>query len=227
LRDIELVICDCDGTLADSLAAITETFAQVLAAHGLPPIDRRVVQRYVGLPLHVLFDDLLPGLSPDERHALRLDYRRRYPQVASGRTPLFDGVRVALAAIQDRGLRLAMATGKSLAGARRFLSEETLEGTFEALRCADTAARPKPHRDMVEEILRETGVEAHAAVMVGDTPFDIQMGHDAGVITCGVATGGFTATELAAYGPTLLLPCFTDLVAELPAGRGTAGDTTV
>jgi phosphoglycolate phosphatase len=216
LHHIELVICDCDGTLADSLGAITETFHQVLAARGLPQIDREVVGRYVGLPLESLFHDLLPELSPEAKHALRLEYKRLYPGIAAGRTPLFAGVRAALATIHDRGLRLAMATGKSLAGVRRFLAEEGLEETFEAVRCADTAARPKPYRDMVEEILLETGVEPHAAVMVGDTPFDIQMGRDAGVVTCGVASGGFTAAELAVHGPTLLLPRFTDLVDRLP-----------
>jgi phosphoglycolate phosphatase len=224
LRHIELVICDCDGTLADSLGAITETFHQVLAARTLPPIDRRVVERYVGLPLEALFHDLLPDLEPEEKEALRLDYKRLYPGVAAGRTPLFTGVRAALATIHDRGLRLAMATGKSLAGVRRFLAEEELEGTFESVRCADTAARPKPHGDMVEEILMETGVDPHAAVMVGDTPFDIQMGRAAGVATCGVTSGGFTAAELAAHDPTLLLPRFTDLVAELPTRIDTMGE---
>ena len=223
LPHIKLVICDCDGTLADSLGAITETFRQVLAARDLPPIDRRLVERYVGLPLEALFHDLLPDLSPQEKDAMRLDYKRLYPGIAAGRTPLFSGVRAALATIQGRGLRLAMATGKSLAGVRRFLAEEGLEGTFEAVRCADTAARPKPYGDMVEEILLETGIEPNAAVMVGDTPFDIQMGRAAGVVTCGVASGGFTATELAAHGPTLLFERFTDLVAELPMRAGSAG----
>jgi phosphoglycolate phosphatase len=227
LDNIELVICDCDGTLVDSLAAITETFRQVLAEHGLPPIERTVVQRYVGLPIRALFDERLPDLSEGQRHALQVAYRQRYPQLAAGRTPLFAGVRDALAAIRDRGLRLAIATGKSLAGVHRFLAEESLGGLFEAVRCADTAARPKPYRDMVDEILLETAVEPHNAVMVGDTPFDIQMGHAAGVATCGVTTGGFTAAELAEHGPTLLLPRFTDLVPRLPhdgrgATRGTA-----
>jgi phosphoglycolate phosphatase len=216
LRDVELVICDCDGTLADSLGAITETFHQVLAARGLRQVDRQTVGRYVGLPLEALFQDLLPDVTPEEKHAMRLDYKRRYPAIAAGRTPLFVGVKAALATMRTRGLRLAMATGKSIAGVRRFLAEEELEGTFEALRCADTAARPKPYRDMVEEILLETGVEPRAAVMVGDTPFDIQMGHAAGVMTCAVTTGGFSAAELAAHRPTLLLPCFTDLVDRLP-----------
>ena len=224
LPHIELVICDCDGTLVDSLAAISETFRQVLAAHGLPSIERAVVQRYVGLPVRALFDERLPELTEEQRHTLQLAYRQLYPQIAAGQTPLFDGVRGALAKLRRRGVRLAIATGKSLAGVRRFLAEESLEGTFEAVRCADTAARPKPYGDMVEEILQETGVAPRRAVMVGDTPFDIQMGRAAGVATCGVTTGGFTSAELAEHQPTLLLPRFTDLVAWLPStANGTGG----
>ena len=173
--------------------------------------------------MRALFDERLPHLSEGQRHTLQMAYKQLYPQIAAGRTPLFDGVRGALAELRSRGVRLAIATGKSLAGVRRFLAEESLEGTFEAVHCADTVARPKPYRDMVDEILLETGVAPDGAVMVGDTPFDIQMGHAAGVATCGVTTGGFTAAELATHQPSVLLPRFTDLVALL-SRDGNGGD---
>jgi len=54
--------------------------------------------------------------------------------------------------------------------------------------------------------------------MVGDTPFDLEMGHGAGVATCAVATGGFTAAELACRRPAMLLRSFADLPGLLPLG---------
>jgi len=215
---IELVICDCDGTLVDSLFAITETFRLAAADCGLPPVAVDTVGRYVGLPLDALFRDLLPDVDGAARKGLEACYRELYPRVAAGRTPLFPGVRAALERLQGRGLRLAMATGKSLAGVERFLAEEGFEAIFEAVRCADTAARPKPYPDMVAELLGETGVAPEAALMVGDTPFDLEMGHGAGVATCGVATGGFTAAELARHRPAMLLHSFADLPAALARG---------
>jgi len=215
---IELVICDCDGTLVDSLFAITETFRLAAADCGLPAVAVETVGRYVGLPLDALFRDLLPHVDGVARQGLEARYRELYPRVAAGRTPLFPGTRAALEQLQGRGLRLAMATGKSLAGVERFLAEEGFETTFEAVRCADTAARPKPYPDMVAELLAETGVAPAAALMVGDTPFDLEMGHTAGVATCAVATGGFTAAELARQRPAMLLRSFADLPGILPLG---------
>ncbi len=213
LPPIDLVICDCDGTLVDSHFAIVETFNRTLAEIGLPPADARRVGRYVGLPLETLLDDLLPELDSDGRERLQSTYRRLYPTVAAGRTPLFPGVRDGLERLTGRGLRLAIATGKSLAGVRRFLVEERLEATFEAVGCGDTAARPKPYPDMVDDVLAATGVAPERAVVVGDTPYDIKMGCAAGVATCAVTTGGFTAEELAVSRPTLLLSTFVELVA--------------
>ncbi|RMF83934.1 MAG: HAD family hydrolase [Nitrospirae bacterium] len=218
LGAVELVICDCDGTLADSLFAITETFRLALAEVGWrAPVERAAVARYVGLPLARLFEELLPGAEAATRARLESAYRRRYPEVAAGRTPLFPGVREALGRLAARGLRLALATGKSRAGVDRFLAESGL--AFEAIRCADTAAHPKPHPAMVEEILEETGVAPARALMVGDTPYDLEMAHAAGVASCGVASGGFTREELAACGPALLL----DRFAQLPEALGGAG----
>ncbi len=212
------MICDCDGTLVDSLFAISETFRLAAADCGLEPVAVERVGRYVGLPLDALFRDLLPQVNGAARRRLEGRYRELYPQVAAGRTPLFPGVRATLKRLQEGGLRLAMATGKSLAGVQRFLAEEGLETTFEAVRCADTAARPKPYPDMVQELLVETGVAPQAALMVGDTPFDLEMGHAAGVATCGVTTGGFTAAELARHRPAMLLRSFADLHRLLPHG---------
>lgn len=220
LPPIDLVICDCDGTLVDSHFAIVDTFNRALAEIGLPPAEARQVGRYVGLPLEALFGDLLPELDGAGRDRLQTAYRRLYPVVAAGRTPLFPGVRDGLERLTGRGLRLAIATGKSLAGVRRFLAEARLEATFEAVGCGDTAARPKPYPDMVEDVLAATGVAPERAVVVGDTPYDIEMGRAAGVATCAVTTGGFTAAELAVSRPTLLLSTFVQLVAVVSTCRG-------
>jgi phosphoglycolate phosphatase len=53
---------------------------------------------------------------------------------------------------------------------------------------------------MVLAALAETGVAARAAVMIGDTTFDIGMGRAAGVWTLGVAWGYHPVADLRAAG---------------------------
>ncbi len=49
--------------------------------------------------------------------------------------------------------------------------------------------RHKPHPEPVLKALRALGVEAAAAVMVGDAPVDIEAGRSAGTATIGVTYG--------------------------------------
>ncbi|OAA29585.1 putative phosphatase [Frankia sp. EI5c] len=57
-------------------------------------------------------------------------------------------------------------------------------------------------------------------VVVGDTPYDVQGAHDAGVRSVAVATGETTAAELAAAGADAVLPDLTDLAAFRHAAFG-------
>ena len=56
-----------------------------------------------------------------------------------------------------------------------------------------------------------------ATVVIGDTPLDIEAALASGARAVGVATGGYTAGELAAAGAHAVLPDLTDTDAVLAA----------
>jgi len=58
----------------------------------------------------------------------------------------------------------------------------------------DDVERSKPHPDLVEAALEQAGTRS--AVMIGDSPWDIEAARHAGIGTIGVLTGGFAAAEL-------------------------------
>ena len=58
----------------------------------------------------------------------------------------------------------------------------------------------KPHPAMLEAALAEAGVSAAAAVMIGDTGYDVAMAQAAGVRAIGVDWGYHSADELHAAG---------------------------
>ena len=67
-----------------------------------------------------------------------------------------------------------------------------------------------------------------ATVLIGDTPLDIEAAQLSGARSVGVATGGFSAAELAAAGADAVLPDLADTARVLAAiGSGTlpSGDT--
>ena len=54
----------------------------------------------------------------------------------------------------------------------------------------------KPDPDIVTSALKRSGVSAHEAVMIGDTPHDLQAAAKAGVPAIGFTSGGWPAEKL-------------------------------
>ncbi|MEO5355531.1 MAG: HAD-IA family hydrolase, partial [Magnetococcus sp. XQGC-1] len=129
-------------------------------------------------------------------------------------TPLFPGVRTVLETLHNANVEMAIATGKSMRGLQRTLREHNLNTFFHSLQTADVA-RSKPDPEMIENILRETGSNPKETLMVGDTTFDIEMGHQAGVITCAVTYGCHSRERLAQARPHHWLERMADLPALL------------
>lgn len=125
--------------------------------------------------------------------------------------PLFPGAAEALARLAGRpGLQLAIATGKSQRGIARLLDHFGWRGLFASIQTADDAPS-KPHPGMVLQALAETGVPAEAAVMIGDTTFDVEMARAAGVRALGVAWGYHPPQALLAAGAERILAHFDEL----------------
>jgi phosphoglycolate phosphatase len=206
---------DCDGTLVDSAGHIAAVFNEAIASLGYAPLPLERVTRIIGLSFDDALHHLLPESSADERARIIHIYRARYAVNAVGRDPLFAGVREFLDLVREQGRHLAMATGKSRAGALRIIAEHGLGDYFAAVKTGDLC-RPKPHPEMLLQILDEMGVPADRAIMVGDTTFDVAMAHAAGIRAIGVGCGAHAADELADAGAELVVPSLPDLAPHLP-----------
>ena len=210
-----LVILDCDGTLVDSAAHIAAVFNETVASFGYASLTTERVARVIGLSLDDALGRLLPDCPAAVRPRIIHAYRARYAIDGAGRDPLFTGVREFLDAVRREGRWLAMATGKSRAGALRVIAEHELGDYFATIRTGDVC-RPKPHPEMLVQILDELGLPADRAVMVGDTTFDVEMAHSAGMRAIGVGWGAHDPNELAQAGAELVVPRLQDLARHLP-----------
>ena len=201
---IKLVIFDCDGTLVDSLAGIAKVMNLAMGAVGLNSnLSSHVVGQVVGLSLAIAIETLIPHTDQATKDAVLIEYKRQYAILADSGSvspPLFPGVRETLDGLQRQSIVLAMATGKSRAGVQRNIRELNLEGYFQVIRTADCAPS-KPNPEMVMQILTETGIDKSEAMIIGDTDYDIEMGHNAGILTCAVTFGCHSKERLAASNP--------------------------
>ena len=190
------LIFDWDGTLANSIDNIVVAMQRAAVDVDLPVRSVREVRDIIGLALPDAVLVLYPELD-DPAWAERLieAYADNYLALEQSPSPLFDGVRDALDTLRRRGFHLAVATGKGRRGLDRMLGNHSLEQYFDVTRCADETAG-KPHPLMIEQILAELEVTPADACMVGDSEFDILMGHNAGVCPVAVTYGAMTHAQL-------------------------------
>jgi len=73
----------------------------------------------------------------------------------------------------------------------------------------------KPDPDMVLKAMAETGMDAAATVVIGDTSFDMEMARSAGATAIGVAWGYHETAELAKAGAHAIIHQPADLLVEL------------
>lgn len=219
MTPLRLVIFDVDGTLIDSQAHIVASMEAAFRATGLAPPSRGATLSIVGLSLPVAMATLAPD-RPDLTGELVAAYKDAFAALrhsgdGAALSPLFPGARAVLddLAAQD-DVVLAIATGKSRRGLDHVFDLHGFGGMFQSVHCADDHPS-KPHPSMVESCLRDTGVDAANAVIVGDTSFDIDMGRAAGIHAIGVSWGYHPVAALRASGAYTVIDDFAALPAAL------------
>jgi phosphoglycolate phosphatase len=197
-----LAVFDCDGTLVDGQAEVCRAMDAAFRACALPAPDHHAVRRIVGLSLPQAMRLLAPAGNAELHQELDRSYREAFRAAREAGQlvePLYDGIAALLDRLDTAGWLLGVATGKSRRGLEHCLATHGLTGRFVTLQTAD-AHPSKPHPAMLEAALAEAGVSAAAAVMIGDTGYDIAMAQAAGVRAIGVDWGYHSAEELHAAG---------------------------
>ncbi len=186
-RQYDLIAFDWDGTLFDSTAIITRCIQNAVRdVGGTVPGDKEAAY-VIGMGLMQALAHAAPDVPADQYPLLGERYRFHY-MAHQNDLSLFAGVLELLADLKNRHHWLAVATGKSRRGLDEVLHTVQLKGVFNGSRTADETAG-KPHPLMLQELMREFGVEPERTLMIGDTTHDLQMALNAGCPSVGVSYG--------------------------------------
>ena len=199
---VRLAGFDCDGTLVDGQADVCWAMERAFTRAGLPAPDNHAIRRSVGLSLPAAVRSLAPDLTDDQNRTVTEFYRssfRARREEGLLDEPLYDGIADLLRGLHGEGWQLAVATGKSDRGLAACLASHGIADLFVSLQTADRHPS-KPHPAMLEAAMFEAGAQAHEAVMIGDTSFDMVMARSIGVTAIGVGWGYHGTPELLASG---------------------------
>ena len=214
-RRFDLVVFDWDGTLFDSTALIVQSIQAACRDLGLPVPDDERASWVIGLSLHGAMAHAVPEITKEQIPQMVERYRFHYLERQHALT-LFPGVLEMLHALKRRHHWLAVATGKSRVGLDDALHSVELKGLFDGTRTADET-RSKPDPQMLNELMRQFGVEPQRTLMIGDTTHDLQLAANAGAPSLAVAYGAHAAAEFATHSPVFTAQSVAELAAWLEA----------
>ena len=190
------VLLDIDGTLVDSNDAHARAWVQALAEAGVA-VEFAAVRRLIGKG----GDKLLPEVSgidaeSDEGKAVSKRrgeiFRKEY---LPGLKP-FPGVKQLLARMKQAGLDLAVASSSKKDQLKALLEVCGADEFIEASTSSDDAENSKPDPDIVRAALRRLGRPPEEVILLGDTPYDVEAAHRAGIRVVAVRCGGWGDADL-------------------------------
>ena len=174
------VLFDVDGTLIDSNGAHALSWQQALAEHGKRvPLDE--VRRMIGMG----GDKLLPKLSRlEEESAVGKAIIARKKALFATHLPTLKptrGARALLEYLRHHGVTIVVATSAGDDEVATLLARADVADLLQTRASKNNAARSKPDPDIVHAALSRADATVEGAVMVGDTPYDLEAANRAGI----------------------------------------------
>jgi HAD superfamily hydrolase (TIGR01509 family) len=195
-KSLSGVLLDVDGTLIDSNHAHAQAWADTLAEFGRPtPVE--TIRPLIGMGGDKLLPKLV-GVDAESELGKRIAARRAeiFRQQHVPRLRLTRGARELLQRFKHEGLRLTIATSAADGELDEMLRQVGLEELVDDTTSSADVEHSKPDPDVVRAALDKSGLAADEVVMLGDTPYDVEAAHRAGVPAVALLSGGWNADAL-------------------------------
>jgi HAD superfamily hydrolase (TIGR01549 family) len=185
-----VVLLDVDGTLIDTNYHHAIAWYRAFRRHGMVlPLWR--IHRHVGMG----GDQLIPALAGEDADEEALSDARseEFEQLIDEVSPL-EGARELIVDLKERGHPTFLASSAPQDELDHYLGLLDARELVDGWTTDDDVESTKPEPDLVRAALDKAGTDD--AVMVGDTPWDIEAARKAGLQTVTVITGGYSEQEL-------------------------------
>ena len=201
-------LLDVDGTLVDTNYQHALAWFRGFRAAGIVlPIWR--IHRHVGMGGDQLVPALVGERMDEERGERIRDVRDvAYAQLIEEVEP-FDGARELIVELKVRGRTVVLASSAPQKELDHYLELLDARELVDGWTTDDDVAATKPQPDLVRAGLAKAGTGD--AILIGDTPWDVEAAGKAGVETVTLMTGGFSEQELRDAGARAVFASIRDL----------------
>lgn len=208
------VILDVDGTLVDTnyhhAIAWYRAFRQ---SNMILPLWR--IHRSVGMGGDQLIESLVGAeaeaqIGEDVRAAHTVLYMALIDEVA----PL-PGAQALVAQLRRRGHPVVFSSSASSEEVDHYLDQLEVRDDVQGWTTSADVEATKPEPDLIKAALEKAGTDK--AVLIGDTPYDVEAAKKADVPTIALMTGGFSEQELLDAGAVIAFESIEELCANFDA----------
>jgi len=212
MAQFSTILLDLDGTLVDAFTTIHRSYVHTLPQFGRPVPTMAEVRRAVGGGLANAMGHFLPPELIPAAMKVHIAYSEK---ILLEDATLMPGALALLQALQARGVNCAVLTNKLGDAARRICTHLGVAPLLRGVYGAGDTPWLKPRREFTDHVLEKLGVDAATALLIGDSPFDVETAHNVGFPCWCVTTGTHSAGQLRAAGAEEIFPDLAALGAKL------------
>ena len=183
-------IFDLDGTLLDTLQDLAAAVNYALRKNGMEEHSIDDIRRFVGNGVRKLIERAVPaGTESSILNIVFADFRTYYMEHSLDVTKPYKGIPEMLQELKRRGCKMAVVSNKMMAATQELVAHFFPEIEVAIGENEVEGIRKKPAPDMVYEALKQLGVDANAAIYIGDSDVDIQTAKNADIPCISVLWG--------------------------------------
>lgn len=196
---------DFDKTLADTGDVSVIATQDAFKAFNLTPPPRDTILDLMGIPAEISVPQMTDKkLSNDEVKQICEEFRTIYQLIEFNNTKLYPGIAELLTTLYKEGKKLFVVSSKATGPLNRNLENLGILSYFTAIIGCDKVTHFKPEPEGINVLVEKYNLKLDESMMIGDARYDLQMGKNAGVKTCGAKWGAFNVDSLVKEKPTYL-----------------------
>ena len=195
MNNINCVLFDLDGTLADTSKDMCNALNVVLARNRFKPVDCLGLKTHIsrGAVGVIEFASYVNGRSIDSS-LLRAEFLQEYSDKCFVHTKMIDDMKKLIDHMNNIQISWGIVTNKHSKYVNKILKGLSIDDKVACLITGDMVSEPKPSPEGLLEASKIAGINPSECIYVGDDERDIIAGRNAGMYTV-AADFGFIHKE--------------------------------
>ena len=214
-----MYIFDIDGTMLNTIDAITYHVNETFKNYGLGEVSKDKVQKFVGNGPRVLMEKALEyvGFDGDDKlwEEIYDAYNKAYDDDPLYLTKPYDGIKEALDTLKAQGETIAAFSNKPDSTSNQVLKALFGKDYFDYILGYREDYKRKPSPEGIMIIANHFGANFSDIMYFGDSEVDMKCGKNASIFTVGCTWGFRDKETLEKEGPALII----DSPEEIPSIR--------